>query len=681
MQIRITKFIINFSTIGTIFLVPIYFAFFLKNNSVFILNKTILFQILIILLFLSSFYYFYLNSAKKIKIHLNKKIAFLLILLIFSNLLSFFISINKYLSLYGLYSRKQGLLIFFYLISFFLLILLNKKILNLKKIFFSLISSSFLVSVYGLIQLLQLDPFKWIEPSHTRVFSSIGQPNFLASFLLLTIPFSLYLLIPFLLSENNKKLFFQIENIEKYFCSKKFFYQNKYFFLSLLIFFLQIIILLKTYSRGAYLGLFLGFIFSVIIFIFNKRCFLSKYLEKIKPSKINKKILFILSSILVLFIIIFTNSNFIKRVQTSFNFQKGSLAVRFDIWQRSLEAIKQKPFLGYGLETQGEILVKSYKTKEALFSYPNSYPNRAHNIILDIILTQGLLGLLIYFLFITYFFQIIFKNIKIKNKPYLFLSIFLALTSYLFSLLFSFSNISDLIYFWFLLALILILDKTEKQKKINIIFNLHKKIIFIFIYFMFLCFGINNIYVFSKEYLADYYLREAKLNLLINNNFFKFYDYYEKLNQLQILDNFYQKEFASTMSQKISTLKQEEKKIALDLLKIIFYKIEPVSFDHTFIKAKTASLLINTVNKDLFTKEAKFYINNLIQQNPNMPKLYEVLGDIYKNTQNYQLAKKNYQLALEKLPDDKNNLANHIHKQVLEYEKNILNSKIKELKL
>ena len=403
--------------------------------------------------------------------------------------LSTLFSQSSYYSFWGYYSRKMGYLIWLHFFAFFLILFFNiKNKKQIARILYIIVTTTGVVVVYGFLQIFGLDILPWSEPPSLgyRVFSTFGQPNFLASWLLLAIPivlwiifrysFRSHLVLPFFSTFQNKikkgSLLKKEQRIKEY--SEKFISQLKrstvlvfkQFFIRpifLCLFLSAIIILILTQSRGAWVGFFLSFFFFVIIFAWLKK---------------QRRLATLLFVFLVLFSLLVTvlnlyapplnveGSPLMAKIRTMSHLaEQGRL--RFIWWQNSLDLIKQRPILGYGLETQHLNFVRYYQPEFGALEAINKTPDRAHNDILDTVLTSGLLGLISYlFLIISVFYlglKYIFKKSQVPNpqvpkypSTQLMVLVLLAgLIGYLVSLQFSFHVIPTTIYFWGYLAILL----------------------------------------------------------------------------------------------------------------------------------------------------------------------------------------------------------------------------------
>ena len=105
-----------------------------------------------------------------------------------ANAAAFAFSIDWRQSLYGESLQHQGVLALSLYVAFHYL---ARAVFNnpnrTRHLCVALVLGALLVSVYAILQRLDLDPL-WDLPTSARVFSSIGQPNALAAYLVLSIP-------------------------------------------------------------------------------------------------------------------------------------------------------------------------------------------------------------------------------------------------------------------------------------------------------------------------------------------------------------------------------------------------------------------------------------------------------------------------------------------------------------
>ncbi|MFA5050716.1 MAG: O-antigen ligase family protein [Patescibacteria group bacterium] len=352
---------------------------------------------------------------------------------------------SPHYSFWGYYQRKMGYLIWLHFFAFFSVLFFNlKDKKQIDRIFYVIIGASTAVVIYGFLQIFGFDIFPWSESAFFgyRIFSTLGQPNFLASWLLLIIPIIFWALLKVkrhLAKENN------------------FFDRILARPLTACLLFVTVFVLVLTQSRGGWIGFFIAFFFFSIIWA---------YFQKQKRLSL---ILLILLAAIILTIFCLNlhplasqkeDSFLTARLKTLTNFSETG-KLRLIWWKNSLELIKQEPIVGYGPEIQRFIFISYYQPDFAVLEAINSYPDRAHNDILDMLLISGILGLTSYLFLIgsAFYFGLryLFKNSKfqIPNSKFQILCLLAGLVGYLISLQFSFHVIPTAVYFWGYLAIIL----------------------------------------------------------------------------------------------------------------------------------------------------------------------------------------------------------------------------------
>ncbi|MFH1427815.1 MAG: O-antigen ligase family protein [Patescibacteria group bacterium] len=492
--IKLIDRIIEWLILAVVFLIPIYFAFLQQNYNVFVLNKLLIFRAAVSLFLILYLCKFAINSSIKV---LKNNIIFVLGGLLFLYwIINTFLAAFPQFSFWGNYDRQEGVFSLIYYLFFFILLILNlRDFKQIKKIIITAIISSSLVCIYGFMQYLHLDPLPWKE-SVIRIFSSIGQPNFLAYYLILVIPITVFALI-FI----SKKLIIRV-----------------LFSLALIA---QICCLILTYSRGGWLGFL--FSFAVIILL---ALFLTGH----------KKLIYGLLGSLVILISLFiinfnaishtlnnveknTDNFIVYRLASSFHLDnKSSSVTRVKYWTATVQQFTNSNFkrklLGYGKDSQENIFIKYYNPEWGLYERINSFPDRAHNLILDILLEFGLIGLTLFTLFNGYIILVSYKyllaNFKKDNKEH-WLSVFLlgSASAYGFAHLFSFPVATHYVYWYLIIALLLFLAGYKAERIIYL-----KKINPISRYIIFVSVSLFLIFIFYylniKYILADYYYMEVK---------------------------------------------------------------------------------------------------------------------------------------------------------------------------
>ncbi len=103
----------------------------------------------------------------------------------------FSIRVNQ--SIWGSYARLQGFLTqLVYLLIFVSLVGLLRRRGQRERLLTVLLSASFPVALYGILQKVGWDPLPWEKMSQQRVISSLGNPIFLAAYLIMVVPLAGY---------------------------------------------------------------------------------------------------------------------------------------------------------------------------------------------------------------------------------------------------------------------------------------------------------------------------------------------------------------------------------------------------------------------------------------------------------------------------------------------------------
>ncbi len=280
-----------------------------------------------------------------------------------SQFLSFLFSVDQFTSFYGYYGRFDGGLLS--TICFSLLVLIYPSYANhptSKTIIKLSIFAGFLVSLYAIAQHFGIDAHIWQQDVQARVFSTLGQPNWLAAYMCILVPLTFLVIksplpLTLLLSTQLVTILFTKSQSGLLACG-----------LSLLI------ILLSNIKKPSYWILLIGYGLLIILI----------------PNPIQDKLL-----------------SFGKASQPIVKPETGEVLnitpsgdIRNIVWKGALDIVRAHPLLGTGPETfaQSYYLVRPRihnDTSEWNFLY-----NKAHNEYLNIAANTGLIGFLAYLVFI-----------------------------------------------------------------------------------------------------------------------------------------------------------------------------------------------------------------------------------------------------------------------------------------
>jgi len=330
--------------------------------------------------------------------------------------LATFFSIDKFTSISGYPSRLNGgLLSQFAYLAIFYAGLISLSLEKTKKLLIAAVLSSLFVSLWGiaghfgkdpscLVLADQLTSDCWQEEFNPmlRIFSTLGQPNWLASYLVLILPFAITFAMIF-----EKKIL------------KNFFAAT-----SVILF----IALVMTTSRAGILGIFLG--------IASLAVFLGRGIIQDNFKVVRIILLGFLAAILIFGGVLFARLGEIvtsnqepatgdqsqppnSPIAQSPNVGTESSEIRLIVWQGAIEAFKKRPVFGFGPETFAYSYYLYRPLSHNQTTEWNFFYNKAHNEFLNYLATTGALGTFFYVAFLASVIFILFilqKKEDSENK-------------------------------------------------------------------------------------------------------------------------------------------------------------------------------------------------------------------------------------------------------------------------
>ena len=390
---------IRFLFLALIFLTPLIFS--QSNSELFELPKMYFVYFLTILITT-----FHLINVFQKKAPLHRKTFLDIPLLIFfiSQLISTYYSIDPHTSFFGYYSRLNGglLSLICYLLLYFTLSVYIDSDFKDKFINFSLFSA-LLVSIYAIAEHFGIDKNIWVQDVQSRVFSTLGQPNWLAAYLCILIPFPIY-------------KFLNAKNIS-----------HKIYFSALtLIFYLA---LLFTKSKSGIIACLISLaIYFSIYFIqhFKKKTSLSR---EVVPFTLGPVGLFITIIILSFsinnplkdYFVSFVGARHASPLTTQVDKQSSKILItsssdiRKIVWKGAFDLWKKFPVFGTGVETFAYSYYWTRPVEHNLTSEWDYLYNKAHNEYINYLATTGAVGFLAYCSVIIVVLISCFKKIKSKS--------------------------------------------------------------------------------------------------------------------------------------------------------------------------------------------------------------------------------------------------------------------------
>jgi putative inorganic carbon (HCO3(-)) transporter len=346
---------------------------------------------------------------------------------------------NHSLSLWGTPLREEGLIA---LLAYGILFIITRKYyqFSIKHVYLYLASAS-VIAIYGILQYFEFDPIPrdYIRAGwYHMAFSTIGNPNFFGTYLVLALPISIFTYIA----------------LKKYI-----------FLLTSSIIYLA---LLCSNTRGAWLGA----IFSLLVLIY--------FIYRFKFSKKNLFIILISFLLITILLDFYTNGEILGRFITisenvkdlkdyEVNIQDGG-SVRIFIWGKVVKIIKEYPIFGIGIGNLGNKITKDYSNEIVKIFGTNLIFDKAHNEYLNIAVSTGIPSLILYLCFILSIIKKVFG--KVRNN-YCIIPIFCSVIGYLIQAFFNISVVSVAFIYWIFLG-ILLNFVTDHNQGANVFFNKDK---------------------------------------------------------------------------------------------------------------------------------------------------------------------------------------------------------------
>ncbi len=627
--------LIFYSYAALFFFVPLVFTPI--NYELFEFNKMVLVYFLTTLII----------WAWLMKILDQKKLAFAfsfwdipLIIFLLSQILATIFSIDLHTSIFGYYSRLHGGLlstICYSLLYWGLVNNINKE--NKKRLLNFALAGGIMVSFYGIAQHFGIDKNFWIQDVQRRIFSTLGQPNWLAAYLNILF---------FLILSRNTSEESQSNTIRGVPTIAIHYYLFTVYYTCLLF----------TKSRSGFIGFIIPFIIWLIINSF--KIYQQKKIKRLKKLSLITTLIIGLSLIIGLPFSLNPrklaqklNFSFLSDVQTpqTTNHQPPtpntqnitpSSDIRKIVWQGAIKLWKKYPILGTGVETFAYSYYWTRPKEHNLTSEWDFLYNKAHNEYLNFGATTGTLGLLAYSLLPLSIFIYIYKN-----KNYQLLITHYALLSILITNFFGFSVIPVAIFFFLLPAL------TIKAKQKVDLLNLGQ--FDILLQPLFTIAGLFLIFKITTFWLADFYFARG-----VDHYQAGFLD--QGIEQISKSVNYRSNEplfyahRATAYSQKVAWLTQhnqekEAEKLITPSLNDINKALEISPYHINFYKRKAKVSYYLSFHDLKYLEPGLQALLKAQELAPTDPKLPYNIGLIYQTLDQGEKAKKYLEKALELKPN------------------------------
>ncbi len=393
------------------------------------LPKTVFFRsmvlVLLLLFILRAFFEEYMSLPR-----IPKVLGWVMLFLLLTFILSTVFSVAPWESFWGSYFRQTGLFthLTFWLFAAVFVISFEKR--HVSFFFRCLGLCGIFVAFFGLLQhfLPSLSGFWDVDFFLGRIFSTMGHPNALGTFLAMIFP--VFLWKSPLGNDDDKK-----KNLRRIF-----------WIFSTLILLMAIFL---TRGRGAMLAAgFSGFVFLLIFFW-------RRGMRKV----------FCMTLLLPIFlgIFLFVGAKISPHAplfnRLSLQGENGrSVETRLLMWPATVRMIADRPILGYGLETFSLVFPK-YAPKELLLLENFQYvADRSHNEFLDIAATTGTFGLAAWILFLSVILFYALRNCDLRS-----VAAGCGILALLVANQFSFSTTVHWALFWFFVGCIVLLNFEKKS--------------------------------------------------------------------------------------------------------------------------------------------------------------------------------------------------------------------------
>jgi O-antigen ligase/Flp pilus assembly protein TadD len=331
-----------------------------------------------------------------------------------TQLISTLVSFDFRTSLLGYYSRYHGG--FMSSVSYAILywaFVSNMSRRDARNVIRITFISAFLVSIYAVLERFGIDKDVWVQDVQNRVFSTLGQPNWLAAFIVALIP------ITWSLTIRNSQ--FVIRNLKE---------KSRWVWVGLSALFYLVLVFTK--SRSGFVG------FATASIIFWPSIFL---LYRKKLSQIIKPTIAVISLIAILTTIWGTPWTETKNI--SYYLARSSKAkvettspqdtpkvkpreldvrispsgdIRKIVWSGAVDIWKNYPVFGTGVETFAYSYYNFRPVEHNLLSEWDFLYNKAHNEYLNILANTGSVGFISYAILVGSIIMLFLKESGIRNK-------------------------------------------------------------------------------------------------------------------------------------------------------------------------------------------------------------------------------------------------------------------------
>lgn len=271
-------------------------------------------------------------------------------------------AVNPLLSLFGTAARGQG---FLTLLSYPLLFLVVAARLRApdqsRRLLIALVTTAVPIVLLGLGQAAGWDPIGLVTDARTPIYATLGRANFVGAYLAMLVPLTLAL----------------ATTTERGWCR------------SLLIALVsgELAVIVLTLARGAWLAAGTGGVVFALLWLWPR-------LDR------RGRRMALIGCVLIGVLGVAAGAAMLLRTRA------GSAAARRTIWVAVCRLIRARPLLGYGPDALALVFPRVYPPQLVYYQGRDVFVDRAHNLLLDWAVMQGLVGALALFLVIVSFFTL-----------------------------------------------------------------------------------------------------------------------------------------------------------------------------------------------------------------------------------------------------------------------------------
>ena len=279
--------------------------------------------------------------------------------------------------LYGRENRRNGLLTYFCLILLFIIFHSLPYAKYLKKFVNRIAFAGVFVIMYSVLQLLEVDPFKW-DSVNLHFFSTLGNPKFLSAYIaIVAIPISSMIYAGLQSFQLFVRLLFVVIALS---------------IMSYLIF--------RTFSYQGFISLFASLSAFVLVIVY----------------KMKKPILIFVTFVSISICALVALAGTLNNGPLAKILYKSSVTSRGDFFRAAVNSGNSNLLSGTGFDSFGDYYLL-YRDEIAGSRSNAEFTDSAHNYFLDLYATQGFFGLILYILLTTATLIAFVKIVKSAESP------------------------------------------------------------------------------------------------------------------------------------------------------------------------------------------------------------------------------------------------------------------------